>query len=532
MKKILFALSAILLFSALSASEVSVTYSPDIKSFSTAVFGSAIVEDRMLTLRRDKGGYTLFVNDAQSLNLVATVPVINKKKQAGKCLDKVYEPGTMITLDGTAYLLVTFLDKKKDENILYAHKLTKDGQLDGNLIQLATIKIESKSNRGSFRIELSVDRKKLVVVANPSFDRKSKESFGFTIFDAKLNTIKKMKVDLPYEDENFTLGKFLILDNGNVYIMGEHVFERKEKVKGQDASEFVIVSINISTEKTTDFKIKVPNRNITSIGMDLSKDQSKIYCLGFYSDIDKKSKNVGKDTDGVFNLMLDTETNEVTAKDFYEFTVDFVNELLGKSKKKAKKSDEDEGIANSFEMRTISPLSDGSFWATFENHYTYERCNTNSQGKTTCRTYYVFGDIIACKVDANGKISKVSFLEKSQTTVNQEGSSSFITIQKDDKVFILYNDDVDNINEMKDPTGYAPNQLALFKAELMPDGTFKKSIVKRYEEDRRIFVPRMSFEIDKSTHVSPYFFMPKGGPCACFSVFTNPKVGFVKIQDK
>ena len=167
MKKILIAFCTVFMYCAISASEVSVTYSPEIKSYRTDLYGSAVIGDRLLTLRSEKGGYSLYVNDALSLSLIATVPIINNKKQTSKCLSEIYEPETMVTLDGKAFLLVRMLDKKKDENILYAQEITKDGQLEGNLTQLANIKIESKSNSGSFRIELSQDRQKLVVLANP-----------------------------------------------------------------------------------------------------------------------------------------------------------------------------------------------------------------------------------------------------------------------------------------------------------------------------------------------------------------------------
>lgn len=417
---------------------------------------------------------------------------------------------------------------------------------------MANIKIESKSNSGSFRIELSQDRQKLVVLANPSFEKKQKEAFFFYIFNAQLGVIKKMLVTLPYEDNNFSLDKILIKDDGNVFILGEHTFERKEKEKGQDASEFVVVSIDIKNEKTADFKIQVPNRNITNIDFELSTDQKKIHCLGFYSDIDKKNKNEGKDTDGIFNLTIDTESNSIIAKDFYEFTVDFVNKLLGKSKKKAKKTDEDEGIANTFCLIKMCAQSDGSFYALFENRYQYTVCHTNSQGRINCKTYSVFGDIIACKVNPAGEIDRVTFMEKSQMSVRSESaysflsstpskmqypelygkSNSFITVQEGDRIFLIYNDHVDNIGEMKEPTGYSTKKIALYQTELLPDGTFKKGIVKKYEEDRRIFIPLMSVEIDKSTFVSPYFYMPKGGAFACFAVLANPKTGFVKIQNK
>ncbi len=532
MKKILIAFCTVFMYCTISASEVSVTYSPEIKSYRTDLYGSAVVGDRILTLRPDKGGYAIYVNEAQNLNPVTSVPVINKRKQTVKCLDDIYMPEKMITLNNRAYLLVSQIDRKKDENILFAQELSSEGIIIGDLKQLANIKIESKKNCGSFRIELSEDRQKLVVLANPSYEKKNKEAFFFYIFGAQLDIIKKMLVTLPYEDENFSYNKLLIKDNGNVFILGEHTFERKEKKKGQDASEYVVVCVDIKAEKTTDFKIQVPNRNITNIGIELSKDQKNIQCLGFYSDIDKKNRNVGEDTDGVFNLTIDTESNQIIAKDFYEFTVDFVNKLLGKSKKKAKKTDEDEGIANTFELVKICPLADGSFYAFFENQYNYTVCHTDSQGRTHCTTYYVFGDIIACKVDPAGKIDKVTFLEKSQTTSGGTGFSSFLTVQKDDNISLIYNDHIDNIGDMKEPTGVATKKIALYSADVLPDGSFKKQIIKKYEDDRRIFIPCEAIAIDKTTFVSPYVNMPKGGPCACFSFFLNPKIGFVKIQNK
>ncbi len=533
MKKIIAGFITILLFFTSFGSDVTVNYSPEVKSMRFELYGSAVYQGRLLTLKSEKGGYCININDTKSMELISLTSIINGKGIPNKVLSKVYVPETIITLGGKPYLLVSFIDKKKDENSIHAVELDRDGNMVGSLKLLTTIKIESRSKSGSFRTEVSANKSKLMILANPSYEKKQDESFIVQVFDQELKNIKKMNVKLPYQDENFALEKILLMDNGKSFIVGEHTLERKEKKKGQDASEFVIVSVDIELEKTNDFIVKIPNRNITSIGVELSKDQSQIHCLGFYSDIDKKRKNYGEDTDGIFNLTIDTKTNEIKNKNFHAFTIDFVNKFLGKSERTAKKTEEKDGIPNHYVLKNICPQKDGSFWAIFEYFRIYEICNTDMKGNVHCTTYYNYGSLITCKVTPEGEIEKLGYMYKDQVFHDKSGFSSFTLVTKDDNISILYNDNVQNIQGVSAiGMGLITKNIALFKAELQENGMFKKEIVKKYEDDRRIFYPLHAIEIDPSNYISPYFYIPKGGPCACFSVFLNPKVGLVQLEIK
>lgn len=524
----------IALVSSVFATKIEYKASPAKRTWKATIFGSAVMDNNLLALKQSKGGgFCIEIYDPKSLTLKSSNIVIDGKKTTATCISKKFDPEGLYKVGSKVYLLASAIEKKSDKYTLVAKEVDKNGKLKGKLLELSTIKIISKRKSGNFWIYTSDDESKLFVLGNLPYKKNENEKFSLKIFGEDLKSIKKMDFTMPYKDEDFGLDQALVTNDGQVFLFGEHFFKSKSKTKGQDESEYVMVGVDPHKEKTTDFKIKLPNKDIVTIGMSVSKDQNEIHCLGFYSDL-KGKKSYGKDSDGIFNLTISTDTYEVIKTNTKKFDGDILSALKVSKKKKKKKKQKasKDGISNNYEFREILPLSDGSYWAFFEYYNVYEVCTTDSNGNTKCRTHYVYGSIIMCKVLPDGTIQQITHVHKNQHTVDDGGfRSSYTAVEKDDEVILLYNDHQENIASDISKSLPGTKKMALFAVKVKDDGSVQKEIMRHYKTDKGVFIPKHAVYLSKGELVAPFYGMP-GGPCACFVLITKPKTGICSIKIK
>lgn len=154
---------------------------------------------------------------------------------------------------------------------------------------------------------------------------------------------------------------------------------------------------------------------------------------------------------GTFFLRLDRATKQVTHESYKEFNDGFITQYLtdkeakDAAKKAAKKQENLE--LYSFRLHDIIRREDGGAVLVAEQYRKYLVC-TQSQSSLVshCSTQYDYNDVIVVNIDPEGNIEWARKLPKRQHSVDDGGRySGFAVDVKDDKIYILYNDNRENL---------------------------------------------------------------------------------------
>jgi hypothetical protein len=176
-------------------------------------------------------------------------------------------------------------------------------------------------------------------------------------------------------------------------------------------------------------------------------DERDIICGGFYSE--KGTFSIK----GSYFLKIDGQTQEIKAKSFKEFGIDFITQHMTqrqekKAKKKAAKGKNIE--LYEYDLDNIILRDDGGAYLIGEQFFVkvVTRTTTGSNGhtSTSTTTYYYFNDILVINMSPSGEIEWTEKIPKRQRTTNDGGffSSYALSVVKD-KLYFVFNDHPKNL---------------------------------------------------------------------------------------
>ena len=440
-------------------------------------------ENYMYVLRKKSGGIVVLESYDKKLALHVQKEL---DFQVGKDWADIQE---VAFLDGQLFAFFTLEEKKSDETNLYYQPIDKSTLMRlGTHKKITSISFEKRRWKGYFDYDISKDKKAIAIIAVHHAEKEMNEQFKATVCDARMNILWEKDITLPYESRLFENEDMLLDDNGNIYIRGRIYNEQvKEKVKGAPNYSYKILAYRDEGKNFKEYNVNLKDKFITDLGFNIT-DDDKLAVAGFYSD---RGTTTIK---GVCFILIDAATEEVVKQGTKEFDASFI-ELFSRKDVSRKKDDPE---LYEYDLDNIIIRSDGGALLLAEQYYiTVVTTYSNSGGMSTSHTtyYYHYNDIIAVNINPNMSIEWATRIPKRQTTANDGGYySSYAYAIKDDKIYLLFNDDPDNIG-VNDPASIAkytsPKRSAATLVTLGSDGKWKKSLLFSNKEEGVILRPKI-----------------------------------------
>ena len=375
----------------------------------------------------------------------------------------------VIVVGDDMYLLTSFNNQAKKKNYLFAQKVSLTSMRPSQkLTKLAEVETKNAYKEGGFRHHLSKDKSKILIYSVLPKQKKERERFYLQVFDNQMNTVWGKTVNLPFNDDKFSIEEYQVDNNGNVYMLGV-VYQDKTRFRrgGSPTYQYMVLAYRDKGEAVEEYKVNLNEKFITDLTFRVAKNGDLVFS-GFYSQLGTYSVK------GTYFFRLNPTTKEIYNKNLKAFDFDFLTAFLSeKQTNKAKKAAQ-KGKAPELYQYALDDLilrSDGGAVLVAEQYYVERRYNDNSRfgggfggvGFNRFNRFnrfnntsfndeydYYYNDVIVVNIQPNGEIEWTARVPKQQVTTNDGGyfSSYAMSIVKD-KFYFVYNDNYKNFDPSK-----------------------------------------------------------------------------------
>ena len=400
----------------------------------------------------------------------------------------------LFLVGGRLYLLSSYNNEAKKLNHLFAQEISRRS-LDTrkNLKHLGAIETRNKARIGRFDSRFSRDSSKILIFNELPYKKKQPERFALRVFDNQFEEIWTRDIQLPYNDEKFSVEEYRIDNQGNVYLLGV-IYQDQTRVRrqGKPTYQYVILAYTKDGEEVKEYRVDIDNQFITDLTFRIG-DDGNLVCSGFYSSVGTFSIK------GTCFFRLNTQTKQLINLNFKEFGFDFVTEFMSdKQKEKIKEAEQKGKRKRSAELYQYSLdklilRSDGGALLIAEQYFVQQRSNYDRYGTGFAGVgfsnryydpafrnddyYYNFNDIIVVNIRPDGEIEWATRIPKRQVTSNDGGyfSSYSMSIVRD-KLYFVYNENGRNFEEKKNNRknkihSYNGRNSIVALAEIRKDGS-------------------------------------------------------------
>ncbi|MBK8497562.1 MAG: hypothetical protein IPL52_01785 [Flavobacteriales bacterium] len=433
------------------------------------------------------------------------------RTQYSKVLDlemekKDLELEDLMVIGDRILAFTSLYDKKADKRTMYLRTFGADNMMpEGGWQRVAEFDSE-KERQGGFGVELSPNRKHVLVHVQLPYEKEMPEKFQLHVFSADMAPEWDREITLPYDDKLFSFEEFRVDCKGDVVMIGVKYLEKREakanKRAGKAAYDYHLITYSADGSEQ-DHAININDKFLQDLTLSLdSSSMGDILCGGFYGE---KGTNKVR---GCFFLSLDPKTKAVKHQSYKEFSDDFITQYMTakqeeKARKKAEKKDEELELYE-YDLSDIVRRDDGGAVLVGEQYYMYttQNCYT-SQGRTTCYTvyHYLYNSIIVINIDPDGNIAWASQIPKFQHTTNDGGYfSSYAMEVKGDKLYFIYNDNGENLflnaGDKFKPTDFQGKSSIVTMATVSIDGHVKREAFFDPEKRDLILRPKSARQLD------------------------------------
>ena len=338
------------------------------------------------------------------------------------------------------------------------------------------------------------------------FHRTKDKKSGKTIirlwaFDLDFNLLWKHVQTLEYPEKLFGPESFEVDQNGTVRILAAIYKDKKRKIrKGKPNYSYHFFIFADQGKSYKEHRISLADKLITDIQFQYNPN-GEISCAGFYSDKFSfaKSSNVA----GAFYLAIDPHSTETILENYMAFDDKLLSYFLRESAVEKGKEIQD------LELRNLQFLEDGSAILLAEEYTQYTSTvsmslttvsyssnsyatykTTTTTTTTTSWTNYNFDNILALRINPEGKIEWARVIEKKQHTKSDGGIySSYAPAFVGDKIYLIYNDNTFRKNK----------DAVVVCAEINYDGNINKQALFSAREAETLTCPKSCRQISANS---------------------------------
>jgi len=295
---------------------------------------------------------------------------------------------------------------------------------------LVTSSLSDFYDKGDFRIRLSNDRKHIMI----AFTEKSEDEkrvLNINVFDQNMELEYQHRYKLDIRYNNFFMTNLLLDDRSNAFflISQRKVEHRKESIAQPKAT---VYCYNAAKDSLFDYEVLDSGKSLRKAQFTWDRTSDQINLTAFFS-ADKENN-----TDGIFHFRLKPDGNSVPKITYQEFTDDFKAQLFG---------DEETSMfddVRNFELLRAVPNTDGGVTIVAERSSISNETDItyiNGMPTTMARNIYNFDDVLVISLDSGYHIKWKYLINKSQSSLNDNGYYSSIVIANTrSHLYIIYND--------------------------------------------------------------------------------------------
>lgn len=396
--------------------------------------------------------------------------------------------------NGEAVLYFDVYHTKNDRRYLISRTIDERGRF-GQVEELSSV-VAEKSSESNFEIRTSKDSTKLLVYANPPYERKENEKFHIQVFTRDHELLWEKKVILPYTDKYFNLIGRSITNDGDVFVLGyatpdKYKGEKKDRDKSNES--YKLYRISQEEDDIIEFDLGFDNRFISNSTINSDFGDGQMAIAGFYTDDRKSGKKSG--IEGSFFYTINQETLEPVSTSFEKFSTDFMKNFMSD-----RRAEKDRDLFN-FKFRNLIRRKDGGAVMIAEQSYVQQHTTRSANGVTT--TYYSYHnyDIIVVNVNPDGSISWSAHVPKEQRTTNDGGMyNSYLLVVENDKLHFIYNDHKKNAERLEEgrdlKTMGNPRKAIAVVSTVEAGGKVYYDQLFRNKDFNAILVPRRSHQVN------------------------------------
>lgn len=351
------------------------------------------------------------------------------------------------------------------------------------------------NNEKRMLIRHSVDKKSFAIVFITKGKDKSKSVINLYGFDGTLSQRFNRKFGLDYGAEDVFLSNMECDNDGNVFALVDFPKEGR-KPRDYRPRNYFLYSYFAAKDNMLEYAIGKDSVIVNDLAIVVNNYAKVVNIAGFYSD---KADN--KALGSVF-FKLDIKSTEIQVKKFETIDLGFSSKIAGIMQNERKP------IITDLYVRKLIANSDGGCTIIAEKYYESKQTftyNLNGFPQTSYKTVYNYDEVLIMAKNADGTTRFNNFVKKTQTSINDGGYySSFVVMLSNDKIGIVYNQDVTNEGDVMLATISDTGELdykVLIKAmsyfvTVMPPESRQvsaKSAIIPTSKDRRFCLMRVTF---------------------------------------
>ncbi|GAA4279303.1 hypothetical protein [Aquimarina mytili] len=337
-----------------------------------------------------------------------------------------------------------------------------------------------RRNSGAFWMDQSPDQSKIMVYYEMPWTRKGYLKFGIAVYDTTFNKLWEKEHEVPFVDKEYTLSTHAIDNDGNAYVAGRRT---REDNKGYDFIRFTNNGTTVNTQY-----VEVPVGYVRNIDCNVAKN-NQVVITGF------ASTGVREFSSGAYYHRFDTKTQEFVANKYTPFNAYRFLSPTTLVKASEFSKDDDTGVLSHISDYDKTILKeDGSAMIIAEEYYKYVRDNDVGDYTDNGEVTYGYDDVYIINISPEGEVLWARTIPKIQYTKNDYADySSTLTEMVNDKLVLLFNDHIDNLN--RDPKkklkkfkgSKTKGAVAVMKYTIDEDGGIDKDTV-TFDEDQKTFL--------------------------------------------
>ncbi|PJA08252.1 MAG: hypothetical protein COX70_04200 [Flavobacteriales bacterium CG_4_10_14_0_2_um_filter_32_8] len=349
--------------------------------------------------------------NANSLDQKSRKEIANKKT-----LPRGFEHEEFVQVNGKVFEFYNVWDKPNETEQIFVQEISF-GKMDlENNRRISKISGKVQSSMGKDKIDIydSFDQSKFLMTyrRHPKVksDKVNKDVIGMTVFDGDLKVIWEKEITMPYTEAMMDNLGYTVDSRGNAYLLA--------RVRTGEKSHLELLQYNNSDEpKITE--INAGGRYFPH-GITLKEGKNGIiYCAGFYGE--------GRSANGVYVSVINAR-GEIENEQFHDIPLDIINQNVSERKQEKNEKKEDKGKEVGIYELGLDDIivnEDGSFNLLGEVFYVKTTTTYSSKGGSRTTYTYNYLEMFMTKLTADGKISWMKKLPKSQKYVTSSSSMGF-----------------------------------------------------------------------------------------------------------
>lgn len=392
------------------------------------------------------------------------------------------------------YMFSDYEEPSKNEHNLTVQTVNKNSlNPNSDVKQIASMDNSKgfKWDSGIYQFAQSPDSTCLLIYFETPKLRGEFQEIGLQVYDQKMNLKWEGLVEIPYKEELFRPDDFKIGNDGKVYILGS-LYKDKLKDRVNGMPNYAPRILCFSEGGTLEFNYDLKMGELFLVDKTLTlNDEGDIICAGFYSEEGKMAIN------GVFSVVIDGKSLEIKNSSRKAFEMDMVvGGITKKEEAQNSKSKSADPQLIKYKLRDLISKKDGGYTLIGEQYYTYTSEGSTGNGGTYTITHYAYNHIVVIDFAKNGDVNWATKVFKFQHTKSDGGYySSFATCQVDDHLYLIYNDNIENLGlveagRTKSFNGGRKGTIVTM-ADIGPDGEIVRKTIIENDRDEVITVPKV-----------------------------------------